>query len=132
MSHLIRISGFVVLGLCVLLLTACPKPVEQSQPGPGGLPTGIIEGSSSPPTDVEYPAYPGSVELSNNKFETSDFIDEVRDYYADLLGIEPETMDELAEVYTFTTEDYELVLIPIPYESGGGVEINFSPVDRDE
>ncbi len=132
MSHIIRYSGFVLLGLCVLMVTACPKPVEQSETGPGGMPTGVIEGSGNRPVGIEYPVYPGSVELSQGTYETDAYMADVRDYYIDLLGTPPETKDELREVYTFVTGEYTLVLIPIPYESGGGVEINFSPIQGDE
>jgi hypothetical protein len=118
---------------CALVLLACPKPVEQSQPGPGGLPTGIIEGSSTPPgAETDYPVYPGAVNLSLGKYESRDTITEVKEYYIDLLGIEPTSREEFGDVYTFTTDEFTLILIPIPRTAGGGVEINFSSADGDD
>jgi hypothetical protein len=105
MKNLRPIAVLIVLtGLITVLLTACPKRIETSEPGRGGLPRGIVE-TEQPPSEA--------------------LIADVRDYYIDLLGIQPEIRDENREVFTFVTDDYTLVLIPMPGTPSGGTEIDF-------
>jgi len=114
----------VLMGLITVLLTACPKRIETSEPGRGGLPSGIVEEGNAPLGDENYPLYPGSVLKAKGIYETTDRIEIVRDYYIDLLRMQPETRDDYGEVFTFVTAEYTLVLLPrLAPESG--TEIGF-------
>jgi len=121
-----RLLAPVLAAVVVFALVACPKRVEVNQPGPGGLPRGIVEeGTPSDVKDEGLPIYPGAVRRASRVYETQDPIEKVRDYYIKLLGIQPVSRDERRETFSFDTADFTVILLPMG--SAGGTEINFAP-----
>jgi hypothetical protein len=80
--------------------------------------------------DSKYPVYPGATRRSGATYETSDSLEQVKTYYTELLGVEPAARDEGGNAFTYTTAEFLLVIVRLPYESGGGTEINFSPPEQ--
>ncbi len=124
MGRFSRLSALVLTAACLALVVGCPKRVEVNQPGPGGLPRGIVEeGTASDVKDEGLPIYPGSVRRATHVYETQDSIEKVRDYYTRLLGVQPVTRDERKEALAFDTADFTVILLPMG--SSGGTEIDF-------
>ncbi len=128
MHRPLRLILLVSACLCVAALVACPKPVEQNEPGPGGLPRGIVEGGVESADEADWPLYEGAERRAAGVYATRDPIDVVTEYYTELLGIDPEVSGELNEVRTFVTEDFQLVLIGLG--RSGETEIRFSELEE--
>jgi hypothetical protein len=127
MRRLIRLAFVILTVVLTTGMSVCTKKVETNTPGPGGLPQGIVE-ENAPHAESEskYPVYPGATERATNVYETPDSIQDVRAHYVELLDMEPEFRDAERVAMTFETDDYILVLLPLPSESGGGTEISFT------
>ena len=124
-----RIALAVLVGLLLFGLSACPKKPVQNVPGPGGLPRGIVEEGNAPDMDPDdLPLYPGATKRAAGAYETTASLEQVITWYRDKLGVEPEIRGEHGETRAFVMDAYEVVLVPVPEEAGGGTEINFKPL----
>jgi hypothetical protein len=121
----------VVACMCAVWLPACRRSIQRNDPGPGGLPRGIVEEGRPTLSGEEYPVYSGAIERSRGVYETTDSIAEVRSYYAELLGMEPERTGQHGDVLRFETAEFTLVLLPLTPSAGGGTEIRFTPKNGD-
>lgn len=111
--------------ISVALLTACPKQIETNEPGPGGLPRGIVSSDEGvAPIDEDWPVYEGAQRRLRGVYETPDPIEDVKAWYSELLGMEPEILDPSGQALTFETDEYILVLMPIM--GAAGTEIRFT------
>lgn len=120
----------LICGLVLILFSGCKVPsVEKNDPGPGGMPRGIVDEGDLPASDREYPVYPDAVIRANGVYESTDQIETVREYYDELLGIEPVSYDTDQEVLTYETSEFKLVIMPLPMNGTTGTEIRFSSVD---
>ncbi len=132
MGQISRITVSILFGVCAVILIACPGAIEKNEPGPGGLPKGIVEEGTPPETEEDFPIYPGAVKRASGVYDSRDPIFTVREYYVELLGMEPVILDERGEALTFKTDQYTLVLLPMSSASGGGTEISFQSKDPAE
>jgi len=123
-----RFALAVLAGLFLFSLSACPKRVTPNDPGPGGLPKGIVEEGIPPDEDPDLPLFPGATKRAAGVYQTTASIEQVITWYADKLGIEPEVRGEHGETRAFVMVAYELVLVPVPAEAGGGTELYFKPL----
>ena len=118
-----RVSILALAALFVLAGSSCIGGVAKNALGPGGLPKGTVAGSEAPvKTQSEWAIYPGSTPHATGVYETTDPIATVRDYYVNLLKIQPQSLDPDKQSFTFDTDKYRLVLVPTP---SGGTEIDF-------
>jgi len=123
----VRLGVLLIVCMSAGCLVSCRRTIPRNDPGPGGLPRGIVEEGRPTLADEEYPVYKGAIERSRGVYETRDLIAEVRSYYVELMGIEPERTGERGEVLRFETDEFTLILLPLPPSAGGGTEIRFTP-----
>lgn len=125
---------FVILLICgifPLVLSGCKTTVETNEPGPGGLPKGIVEEGSPSLNDHDFPVYPDSVQRATGVYETEDSIESVNQYYTELLGFSPVNLDESSdEALTFETGEYILVIFPLSIGDITGTEIRFTILEE--
>lgn len=125
-----RLTALLLIGgFTLIMLTACPKMVETTPKGPGGLPTGTGEesgdtGTIIPDYEKGLPIYPGSVRTGPRTYETEDSLDTVKYHYAEVLGIAPEIRGDYGEVTAFVTPEGEVILYALT-DDGGGTQIRF-------
>ena len=124
----IRYASLIVACCLVVVCFACSKKVQTTPKGPGGLPTGIVQ-SNAPPLEEKqnYPIYEGAKQRAVGVYETTDPITKVKEYYINLLGIQPVSKDLEKRTFTFETAEFTLVLLPLD----GGTEIRFEPPRKD-
>jgi len=126
MKNWSRFAITILAGLFLFINAGCPKEVEQNELGPGGLPKGIVTSEPAPLEDSDFPVFPGAEKRANNVYQTDADLSEVVEWYATNLQLHPETRGEEGDIRAFITEAYEVALVPIPPESGGGTEIYFT------
>jgi len=120
-----RLIFLMIAILSVALLPACPKRIETNEPGPGGLPRGIVSSDTGIASgDVDWPVYEGAQRRLQGVYETPDPIEDVKTWYSELLEMEPAILDPAGQALTFETEEYILVLMPM--DGATGTEIRFT------
>jgi hypothetical protein len=125
MSRVARLPIIMLAILSVALLVACPKRIETNEPGPGGLPRGIVSNDSNVTADQEdWPIYEGAHRRLKGVYETSDPIGDVKAWYSELLGVQPVILDPSGQALTYETDEYILVLMPMMGQTG--TEIRFT------
>ncbi len=126
-----RLTALLLIGgLTLVMLTACPKMVETTPKGPGGLPTGTGEesgdtGNIIPDAEKDLPIYPGSIRTGPATYETGDSLETVKNHYAEVLGVAPMIHGNYGEVTAFVTSEGEVILYALT-DKGGGTQIRFS------
>jgi hypothetical protein len=123
-----------VIIACLIIFTVisgCKNTgIRKNTTGPGGLPRGLVEQGTPQMPETDYPVYPGSVLKTVGVYETTDPISTVQSYYSELLNIEPAPTNPSQGMLTFQTDQFTLVCLSMPNESG--TEIRFTPVSEEE
>lgn len=131
MSRTARLVLILLTMICMVVLAGCPKEVETTEPGPGGLPRGMVsDDNAAQATDDGWPVYEGAQMRARGVYETPDRIQKVRDYYVDLLETQAVTLDPAGETFTFETDEFTLVLLPLA--DSGGTEIRFTSKETEQ
>lgn len=130
-----RTSTFLVIllicGIFPLVLSGCKTTVETNEPGPGGLPKGMVDEDSPALDDQDFPVYPDSIQRATGVYETGDSFESVIQYYTELLGFSPVKLGEISgEILTFETGEYILLILPLPIGDTIGTEIRFTILEE--
>ncbi|MCK4719785.1 hypothetical protein KAU08_03955 [bacterium] len=121
----------LICGIIPLALYGCKTTVETNEPGPAGLPKGIVDEGSPSLDDQDFPVYPDSVQRATGVYETGDSFESVIQYYTELLGFSPVEVGGISgEILTFETGEYILMILPLSIGDTIGTEIRFTILEE--